>query len=78
MNSIIPRVSHRPLCCVFIEVKFEKLKTLEILIFQKSLVKVEGENQHAVITSANTFNSIKISTLCGKSQGLMFYLSNAP
>ena len=24
VNSIIPRVSHRPLCCVFIDVDFEK------------------------------------------------------
>ena len=32
MNSIISRVSHRLLCSVFIEVDFEKLKMLEMLI----------------------------------------------
>ena len=33
VNSIISRVSHRLLYCVFIEVDFEKYKMLEIFIF---------------------------------------------
>ena len=42
VNSIIPRVSQRPLCCVFIEVDFEKQKMLEMLIFLPMYIKVKG------------------------------------
>ena len=33
INSTIPRVSHRPLYCVFIEIDFEKYKMLKIFTF---------------------------------------------
>ena len=36
VNSIILRVPHRLLCCVFIEVDFEKKKMLEMFIFLQS------------------------------------------
>ena len=38
VNSIIPWVSHRPLCCVFIEVDFEKKKVIEKFIFLQKQV----------------------------------------
>ena len=71
MNSIIPRVSHRPLCCVLIKVDFEKLKMLEIFIFHQKLVNLECRNQHAVITYTNNSNGIKISTFLWKKLGIM-------
>ena len=69
VNSIIPRVSHRPLCCVFIEVDFEKQKMLEMFTFLPNQVKLECKNQHAVITNTNTFNGIKISATLEKVGG---------
>ena len=64
VNSIIFRVSHRLLYCVFIEVNFEKYETLEIFIFLQKKLNLDHKNQHAVITHeyANTSNGIKIPT----------------
>ena len=78
MNSIIFRVSHRLLYCVFIEVDFEKWKMLETFIFLQKYVNLERKTQHAVITHVNTSNGIKISTFWGKSWWVMLFLSNAP
>ena len=61
VNSIIFRVSHRLLYCVFIKVDFEKYKITEIFKFLQKKVNLEGKTQHAVITNANTSNGIKIS-----------------
>ena len=67
MNSIIFKVSHRLLYCVFIKVDFEKQKMLEIFIFLQKKVNLERKTQHAVITHANTFNGTKIPTFLEKS-----------
>ena len=77
VNSIIFRVSHRLLYCVFIEVDFEKQKMLEIFIFLHKKVNLERKTQHPVITHANTSNGIKIPTFFEKNWGMMLYLSNA-
>ena len=69
MNSIIFRVSHRLLYCVFIEVDFENKKMLEVFIFLQKQVNVERKTQHAVITYGNTYNDIKIQTFFRKSWG---------
>ena len=78
MNSIISRVSHRLLYCVFIEVDFEKYKMLEIFKFLQKEINLECKTQHAFITHANTSDGIKIPTFLGKSWGMMLHLTSAP
>ena len=40
--------------------------------------KIEGKNQHVVITNVNTSIGIKILSFLVKSWGMMLYLSDAP
>ena len=73
VNNIIPRVSHRPLYYVFIEVDFKKTnkqtktktnkknKKIATNLFLKKWAELECENQHTVITYAITFFGKKIS-----------------
>ena len=69
MNSIIFRVSHRLLNCIFIEVDFEKYKILEMFIFLQKLINLESKTQHAVTTHDNTSNGMKIPTFFWKKLG---------
>ena len=54
VNSIIFRVSHRLLYCVFIEVDFEEYKMLEIFIFLQKQVNLDYKTQHAVESFTHT------------------------
>ena len=79
VNSIIPRVSHRPLYCVFIKVDFKKQKLLQISIFLKKWAELECKHQHAVITYANTsFCKKNLNFFWKKKWGMMLHLSSAP
>ena len=69
MNSIIFRVLHRLLYCVFIEIDFDKLKMPETFIFLQKSVNLEHKTWHAVFTHANTSNGIKIPTFFWKKVG---------
>ena len=69
VNSIIFRVPHGLLYCVFIEVDFEKYKMLEIFIYLQKKLNIERKTQHAVITHANTSNCIKIQLFFEKKVG---------
>ena len=77
MNSIIFRVSHWLLYCIFIEVDFEKLKMLEILIFlqSKSMWNVKLSMQS--LPMSTLLMTQKSQLFFRKSWWMMLYLSSA-